>query len=134
MFYFCRLKKLVRPETFGPFYIERNSDNYTSHPLRLRWVESIAWVLRNEEPSNFSVSRGILNILTSSRLQRSVRIYVITYVCLLGQTRSEYRILVGENTLKNGRTDGMMIFQMSLVRQILNLEEGEDKTTVVSSG
>jgi hypothetical protein len=27
-----------------------------------------------------------------------------------------------------------MIFQMSLVRQILNLEEGEDKTTVVSSG
>ena len=35
LLYFCHLKKLVRPETFGPYYV---------HPPRLRTCIGTSWV------------------------------------------------------------------------------------------
>jgi hypothetical protein len=60
----------------------RDCENYTSQPLRLRWDGSVEWVLRDEELSDLSVSRGVVRVLTSSILQRSARMYVCIYVCM----------------------------------------------------
>ena len=41
LFYFCYLKKLVRPETFGPYYVAVDMSSIL-----------LKWILKDEEVKN----------------------------------------------------------------------------------